>query len=698
MSAKSANPDVFYKPHLWHLFIVGRSAVTGVFLALLLIVNGLAITPALRPLLLVATLQFVANGLYLFLWRRQDIVFLGYFCFVLEVFLITLLILAFGPDGNVFVLAYLWPIMIGGWLMGPRLVIPLTLLSSIAYGALLYVQRRATYAAPIIPPVQGLSQALVLSLPYLAFLALLAWALTLELDRGQTRLNQRNQELEQINAKLRTLLAAGEDFMACHEPQALLDKVTAHIQSLTGCEQIAIYAREADHLALRRQRGFEGGSAPDPHQAIPREWVGGGHLPKVSILLDPATSQPAEMSAARSRRFSGRMHIALRSADGLEGMATVGQCDRLPFDRHENQMVQILSHQFGIAVQNARLFAGLEHERNLLQGILGNMIEGVFVLTPEGDVLLANRAAKRLLGIKQGQPLPGWLTQFLSGLGASAGEGEGASQEIEHGGIIVRLTSAALSSEQAPSGTIFVAHDVTEQAQIERMKTDFVAYASHELRTPLTTVKMLVSLLLMDSAPDAKGREYLDMISTQVERQHRLVQNMLDLTRLEAGKYELPLDIVEPAQVVHQVAQACEPLAAEKGVTLRVDMQEGAIRMLSNAGGLEQVLTNLVGNAIKFTDAGGQVTLRCAAESGELRLCVQDTGVGMAPDQLGHLFEKYYTTRHAKKRGEGTGLGLVISQMIVRQLGGHIEVESSLGQGSRFAVVLPLTEELALTP
>ena len=689
MSARDDSQSDNETPLLWRLFIVGRSAVTGVFLAILFVINGFVITDQLQALFLVAGLQFAANGLYFWLWKRQDLTFLGYFCFCLEVALITLLIVAFGAEGPMFVLAYLWPIMIGGWMMGHRLVMPLTLLSSIAYAAVTMMQQRGMILIYDLPTTaSGTPQSQVLLLPYLVFIALLVWALTIEVDNSRSRQRQHSQDLATLNAKLRSLLMAGQDFLQSHNPSHLRQTAALHAKTLTGAREAAVYAVEGDHLVLEQNVGMMPDFAlQNAKHAIPQEWRSAQDGPLISILLDPLdTDQTGE--TPEPREFEGLLHIGLRSSRGLEGMLTLGPGQEMPFDRHENQMLQILGHQFGIAMENANLFAGLTHERNRLRGILANMAEGVCVVDHEGNIALANRAASDMLGLHHGDTAPDWLTAQSRDQDCDPA----AHPLLDVGQRTVRLSSAKLERQDQPSSRIYVARDVTHEAQVERMKSDFVAYASHELRTPLATVKMLVGLLQMDLAPGTKQREYLDRVNIQVDRQHRLVNNLLDMTRLESGRYELTQESASPVQIMASVAQTCRPLAEQKGLRFEIDATLAPEAIITNASALEQVLTNLVGNAVKFTDQGS-VVLTCHQDENAVILSVKDTGIGLSEQELDHIFDKFYTVRHPKKRGEGTGLGLAISGMIVERLGGQIRVESQPQEGSTFSVSLPLTPE-----
>ncbi len=519
MWANGPEAVVDEKLRLWHRFILGRSIVTAVLALLLVLLLGPRPQATQLPLYLLVGLQLAVNLIYLYLWRRRDISFLGYLAFSLESVLITLLIYFLGADGHAFALAYLWPIIMGGWLIGKGAIAPLTLLSGIGYGTLILLERLGLVLKQRLVTAEGISLPSILSLPYLAFIALVVWLLTSEMERGE---------------------------------------------------------------------------------------------------------------------------------------------------------------------------AELQHERNVLRGILANMGEAVFVVDPGRRVLLANRAAEHLLDIRQGAALPPW---FLEQIAADRDPDTppGAQQLVEFRERIVSISATELSGPSVPASTLYVGRDITQQAQLDQLKSDFVAFVSHELRTPLTTIKTLVRLLLMDTPAETKAHEYLTVINAQVERQRHLVSNLLDFTRLEAGKYELPPENVDPRQVIAAALGVCGPLAEEKGLKLEVSCGEPpSDGFISNREGLEQVLINLLSNAIKFTDAPGQVRVSYHVEGAEICFVVEDTGIGMTQEELGRIFQKFYTVRTPGRHGRGTGLGLVISAMIVKKLGGRIEVASQVGVGSRFTVRLPL--------
>jgi signal transduction histidine kinase len=701
------------KLRLWRIFTVGRLVVTGVFLALVTMLAGFPPPASLRSLSLLAEAQFLANAVYFYLWRRRDLALLGYIAFGLEIVLITLLIYFLGPDGFAFVLAYLWPIMMAGWLIG-RMAIPVfTSASGIAYAVLVILRQRGTFPVERLATPDGTSLALILSLPYLAFIALLVWLITSEMERGEEHLKHRNTALQSLNTRLRALVSASEELLGCLDMQQLLSSALVQVERVTGHTQSAIQVRRNGAPLLQRERDLPLAALPAPATAASVTTGPNNAVTLSQELLSAAES--ARLTLAGTPPPHTLTHVALRSPHGLEGTLTIASSAELPLDADQAQPLLILGHQLSIALENARFFDDLQHDRNLLRGILARMGEGVFVVDAQGSVLLANRAAWQLLQVAEGRSLPDDLAAQMASYTAAEQPSRPIPLEVagrtisismaELRGVAVGDTPAGVAEGDTPAGvavgdtpagvaemptsTIYVARDITPEAQAERMKSDFVSYVSHELRTPLTTIKMLVRLLLMDTPPATKPHEYLTVINTQVERQARLVSNLLDFARLEAGRYELPPEAVEPRKVIQTALSVCRPLAEEKGITIATTCGELSGAFTSNAGGLEQVLINLLSNAVKFTDPGGQITLSCHAEGEEMVFAVQDNGIGMTPEQLGRIFTKFYTVRNPEKRGEGTGLGLVISDMIVKKLGGRITVTSAPHQGSCFTARVP---------
>ncbi len=678
---------------LWRLFILGRTAVTGAMLVLLLLTNQMTVPSTQIPLFIVTVVQFGINGIYLYLWKRRDLSLLGVIAFVIEIVLITLQILNFGSEGHVFVLAYLWPIVMAGRLIGRRAILPFTLLSILAYATIILLRRWGIVLMEPVLTAAGVSQALAMSLAYLAFVSLLLWALTSEVERGEERLNARNQELWRINSRLRALVVAGEELLGSLEVEQLLRAAVWQVEMSTGHKYAAVYLREGDALRLQEPHSLPIGVAASRRvRPVPERWnkmnLAGSDLlmPWRERLDDDEVSALEEQEGLS---YCWLTHVALGSARGPIGVLTLLEEERGALDDpNESRVLQILGHQLSVALENARLFDDLRRESDLLRSILSHMSEGVFVADRTGAVLLGNRGAQEMLRVQQGQALPSWLQERLAvRVAPVALDGR---LPIEANGRVISVSSANLpDAGDLAESIVYVARDVTQETQVERMKSEFLAYASHELRTPLATIKTMVRLMLLDAGHGSKLREHLTVVDTQVDRQTRMISNLLDLTRLEAGRYELTAEDVDVAQVVQSLSRGLRPLAEEKGLRLHVQCQRLPARIRTDTGAVEQIVLNLVGNAIKFTDKGN-VTITGERSPNGIYIAVQDTGIGMTPVQLGHLFSKFYTARTPHKRGEGTGLGLAISQMLATELGGHISVTSQKGRGACFVLHLPL--------
>ncbi|HEY8615053.1 HAMP domain-containing sensor histidine kinase [Phenylobacterium sp.] len=219
-------------------------------------------------------------------------------------------------------------------------------------------------------------------------------------------------------------------------------------------------------------------------------------------------------------------------------------------------------------------------------------------------------------------------------------------------------------------------------------KSEFLANMTHELRTPLTSVIGFNGLLAASPGLSERDRNLAAKARTASEKLLTIVNDVLDLARLEAGAAELSLEAVDPAEVAASAAELFVERAAEKGLALTVELPADLPRVSGDAARLRQVLVNLLGNAVKFTEAGS-VTLRASAAGGEVALEVADTGVGVPADQLDRIFERFEQAPGAASKFGGTGLGLAISRRLAEQMGGAITVRSTPGEGSVFTVRLP---------
>ncbi|HEY58975.1 MAG TPA: PAS domain-containing protein [Anaerolineae bacterium] len=332
-----------------------------------------------------------------------------------------------------------------------------------------------------------------------------------------------------------------------------------------------------------------------------------------------------------------------------------------------------------------------------LEAILRQMRDGLVVVTPEGTVASINPAAARLFAVTSKGALGRSLAQALRhhrlvDLWAACqrtGEEQRETLELPQSGRFVHCIAFPLGPRR-PAQVVLLIQDLTRLRHLETVRQDFIANLSHELRTPLAAIQALTDTLQNGALDDpAMAPRFLQRLSEEVAAMSRLVQDLLELSRLESGHLSLELSPQSPREILQLAAERMALAAQEAGVAVRLHAPEGLPPMLADRDRLLQVLTNLLDNALHFTPKGGEITLGASALETGVRFWVQDTGPGIAPEHLPRLFERFYKVDPARQRG-GTGLGLAIAKHIVEAHGGQIGVESAVGQGSTFWFTLPL--------
>ncbi len=348
-----------------------------------------------------------------------------------------------------------------------------------------------------------------------------------------------------------------------------------------------------------------------------------------------------------------------------------------------------------------------EQDRRLLGAVLEGMAEGVIAVDPRRRLIFANRAAERLLGIPTGAvgPLVAELIRNPQVQGAIeatlAGPAEPHRVEIsaqEPGAgrlgqtLALEVVGTPLPGTPA-AGAVLVFHDVTSLRRLERMRQDFVANASHELKTPLASIKAYAETLL-DGAlhDDSVNERFVQQIDQQADRLHRLILDMLRLARLESGSDHFDHRPNRLMPLLERFVESHRGRADAGQIRLDLDRTglDPETPVLAAEEALQQVVDNLIDNALKHTPAGGTVRIVARAAGSSVELQVADSGIGIPREHLSRVFERFYRVDPARSREQGgTGLGLSIVKHLVQTLGGSIGVESRPGQGSTFTVILP---------
>jgi two-component system phosphate regulon sensor histidine kinase PhoR len=336
-------------------------------------------------------------------------------------------------------------------------------------------------------------------------------------------------------------------------------------------------------------------------------------------------------------------------------------------------------------------------EKEQLHAVLAGMVEGVLVLDPNGCVTLANPRLRELLslwGPVEGRKLlevvrhPG----IDDALRAAAGSTASVVSEVEIGERRPRtllIHAAAFPQEGPYMGTVAVFHDVTELRHLEMVRRDFVANASHELQTPLTAIRGFAETLVGGDLSWDEMRPQLDVILRNAERLENLIRDMRELSRVESRRVPLQPGEVDVSKLTKALLADMEPRLRECSLEASVS-DRGAVAAWADRRAVDQVLTNLLDNAIKYTDPGGRIHVEIEGEPEAVCVSVADTGIGIPGEHQARIFERFYRVDKARSRSlGGTGLGLAIVKHLVQAMGGEVHVESEPGRGSTFRFRLP---------
>jgi signal transduction histidine kinase len=357
-----------------------------------------------------------------------------------------------------------------------------------------------------------------------------------------------------------------------------------------------------------------------------------------------------------------------------------------------------------------QLRAGIRSQRTvatLQSSLIDSTLDGICLADPEGRILIANAPLRRL-AVELGMPPTGTITERLLAIADTVTEparyrrrmleladasSEATADEFERvdSGRVFRGFTVPVRDDGRIVGRVWTLREMTADRELERLRDGFVASVSHELRTPLTSITGFLELLAEEEGQLSEtGRSYLAVIRRSTRRLQRLVEDLLLVAQIEARRLELELAPVDLAEIAAAAVEAARPAADDKGLTLEL-RADGDARVDGDATRLEQVLDNLISNAVKFTGAGGRVVVGVGGDGRRAVLGVEDTGVGIPAAEQERLFSRFFRASTATRRAiPGTGLGLVIVRAIVEQHGGTIELASREGAGTRVTVALPV--------
>ena len=340
-------------------------------------------------------------------------------------------------------------------------------------------------------------------------------------------------------------------------------------------------------------------------------------------------------------------------------------------------------------------------DKSRLEAVFLSMFDGVMVIDQSGEIVLMNQTLKEFLQVDTEvtgkKPLEVIRNIDIQELAQrvltshSRLESREITLLLPEERVLLAHATPVLRADTI-DGAVLVFHDITQLRQLEKVRQDFVANVSHELRTPVSTIRGYAETLLEGALEDkAHAREFLRIIYDDAERLSKLINDLLDLSRIESGKMKLALEECSLEAVVDKVLTGMDKEARKNSVTLKKDIPRRLVKIRIDEAAIAQVLFNLVENAIKYNNAGGSVTISARETDRGVEVSVTDTGIGIPQEDIPRIFERFYRVDKARSRElGGTGLGLSIVKHIVQAHHGEVMVESALDKGSTFRFILPL--------
>lgn len=357
--------------------------------------------------------------------------------------------------------------------------------------------------------------------------------------------------------------------------------------------------------------------------------------------------------------------------------------------------------EMGIQLENT--IEEISREKDYLQTILKGMMEGVLVVDEKKHIKMMNEALRSLLPVSSDvadkTPLEiirnAALESAIEGV-LQGGKSEAFEMEVPAAGgktlevSVVAISSASKDSDGTVLGAIAVFHDITRLKSLEKIRQDFVANVSHELRTPLTTIKGYAETLLEGALKEEVAFQFVQVIKRHTDRLTKIVEDLLMLSKIESREFQLKREIILLPGFVDDVIDFVKEPAEKKKISISRNQIPSSLSVEADRNYLEQVLINLLDNAIKYTPEGGSVTISAIGkDTGEIEFSIEDNGIGIPKEDLPRIFERFY--RVDKGRSQelgGTGLGLSIVKHIVQAHGGKVWAESQIGKGSTFYFTL----------
>jgi PAS domain S-box-containing protein len=545
------------------------------------------------------------------------------------------------------------------------------------------------------------------------------------------RLKRNAAAMQQERDQLEALYALTRELTASLDLEIVMNRTLRTVSSAVGASHGSIMLMDAEkgvlviRAILGRDRPLPPGGEATPF-APGKGLAGMVYQKQEAILVDDVLEHPMWIKS-KGRGARTRSLILAPLIVDLENYGVMTIADERPgfFDQEHLRLVNTAAGQVARAISNAQLYQYIsetaqelgqalrreQEEASKSQAILQSIADGVVVTDVEGHMILFNAAAERILDTRR-EAMIGRDVRDLFAVFEANGRQEmlEAMEALAKNPTAEQDAPRIIQSEMAMEQTIVSAHlapvldgrdefvgivtifrDITREVQADIAKTEFVSTVSHELRTPLTSIKGYTDLLRANAVGKLTEaqQQFVEIISNNANRLAALINDLLDISRIESGRVKLEMEPLEIKEVVQNVFNMMHAQMEERGLDFRIEVPDGLPLVQADRDRLAQILTNLVGNAFRYTPEG-EVSITVTKMPGTLRVDVSDTGIGISPEDQTNIWDRFFRSSHPVVQKEaGTGLGLSIVKMFVEMHGGRIWVNSEPGHGSTFTFILP---------
>lgn len=494
--------------------------------------------------------------------------------------------------------------------------------------------------------------------------------------------------------EMETLARLGRQITSSLSLDSVLAAIVDAAVELTGSEEgsLLLMDEATGELYMRASRNFQEDFVRTFRLPVTDSIAGSVIRSGEAVLIDENTPQKIKTSYL----VQSLLYVPLQLHGHVFGVLGVdNRHGRLPLTQRHVRLLNTLAGYAVIALENARLYGDVSAERSKLETILNNIQDGVIVVGQDRSLVMVNKAARQIFNISMDEDLKGLPFQGVFNhpelIDLLSVPDDSPTNRTEFGLDEDHLFSVHVTPIQGV-GRALTLYDITNLKKLDRIKTEFVHTVSHDLRSPLTAILGYAELIGRAGPVNEVQREFIQRVQVSVQNITHLVDDLVDLGRIESG-FDLRKESVRLDHLIHYSADGMKKALAAKGHQLQLAVPPNIPPILANPVQMRQMLDHLLDNAIKYTPPGGVITITGQLEQNQVILQVSDTGIGIPAVDLPYIFDKFYRAGNASGEVSGTGLGLAIVKSIVENHGGRIWVDSTVGKGSTFTLVLPLAQQ-----